>query len=256
MILLCNIIKAECVFYDNSIKQKVFKEQPQVIKTTKKDLFEIYNHREIILKEAEEEAMKITNAARINVQTEIAQCKKKAYEDGYNAGTEIGKNKGYEEGYEAGYEEISRILQEQNEEKVRELAEMLEKIENEKQEIISKYESQLTNLSIDIAEKIIRNEIDTKDNIVSSIIRNVISDYRNVEWIKVYISSKDNVIAIQADKKLISELKKISKDVKIEVLDQIDKGSAIVETENGIVEASIDTQLKNFKEMVLSKNAG
>jgi flagellar biosynthesis/type III secretory pathway protein FliH len=40
------------------------------------------------------------------------------------------------------------------------------------------------------------------------------------------------------------------------VLDELEKGSAIVESADGIVEASIDTQLKNLKEMVLNKNAG
>jgi flagellar assembly protein FliH len=133
---------------------------------------------------------------------------------------------------------------------------MIERTENEKQKIIAKYEAELTGLSIDIAEKIIRNEIDTKDNVVAGIIRSVISDYRNVEWIKVYISDKDDVIAVQADKDLINDLKEISKDVKIEVLAKLEKGSAIVETEDGIVEASIDTQLNNLREMVLSKNAG
>lgn len=254
MILLCSIIKAEYVLY-NSSKQIIPKEH-QVINTPRKDLFEIYNEREIILKEAEAEAVKIIDTAKIKVRAEIAQCKKKGYEDGYNAGMEIGEKKGQEEGYDAGYEKISKILQEHNKELLRELTEMMEKVENEKQEIISKYESELTNLSIDIAERIIRNEIDTKDNVVAGIIRSVINDYRNTEWIKVYISGKDDVIAIQADKELINELKKISKDVKIEVLGKLEKGSAVIETEDGIIEASIDKQLKNLREMVLSKNAG
>ena len=251
---MSNIIKAEYVFYD-STKQTAPREY-QVINTPRKDLFEIYNQREVILKEAEAEATEIINAAKLKAGSEIAQCKKKGYEAGYNEGIEIGKKKGYEEGHEAGYEKISKILQENNQEKLRELTEMIERTENEKQKIIAKYEAELTGLSIDIAEKIIRNEIDTKDNVVAGIIRSVISDYRNVEWIKVYISDKDDVIAVQADKDLINDLKEISKDVKIEVLAKLEKGSAIVETEDGIVEASIDTQLNNLREMVLSKNAG
>jgi len=39
-------------------------------------------------------------------------------------------------------------------------------------------------------------------------------------------------------------------------MDELQKGGAIIETADGIVEASIDTQLKNLKEMVLNKNAG
>ena len=254
MIFLSNIIKADYVFYDAAV-QAVSQEQ-KVISTPRKDLFEIYNQREIILKAAEDEAMKILNSAKSKAEAETAQYKKKAYEEGYNEGIETGREKGYEEGYETGYEKVSKILQDANKEKVRELIEMMDKIESEKQKIITKYEEGLTSLSIDIAEKIIRNEIDTKDSIVAGIIRSVISDYRNVEWMKIYISDKDDTIAIQADKELIGALKKISKDVKIEVLGKLGKGSAIIETGDGIVEASIDTQLKNLREMVLNKNAG
>lgn len=255
MILLSNIIKAEYVVISNRSKQNSEHIKHQSISTQREDLFKIYNQREIILKEAEEEAMKIITTAKRNAQEEIAKCKKKAYDDGYNAGMEVGKNKGYTEGYDTGQAKVSEILLEQNKEKLKEISEMIEEIEYEKQKIISKYENDLSKLSIEIAEKIIRNEIDTKDDVVLGIIKNTIKDYRNVEWIKLYISGNDDVITIQTDKELTNELKKIAKDVKIEVLYDLEKGSVIVESADGIVEASIDKQLKNLKEMVLSKNA-
>lgn len=253
---MSNIIKSEYVFFDNFSKEHNFDHRDHQVSTQREDLFKIYNQREIIIKEAEEQAYKIINAAKKDAQAEIAECKKRAYEDGYNAGMEVGKNKGYGEGYDLGQAKVSEVLLEQNKEKLKEIADMIKVIEYEKLDIISKHESELTKLSIEIAEKIIRNEIDKRDDIVLGIIKNVIKDYRNVEWIKLYISDKDSVVTIQADKKLLNELKKIAKDVKIEVVDELEKGSVIVESADGIVEASIDTQLKNLKEMVLSKNAG
>lgn len=257
---MSNIIKAEYVVVDKSkyIKNPITKsEQPEteVICKSKEDLYEIYNQREIILKEAKDEALKIINTAKRNAQTEIAECKKRGYEDGYNAGIEIGKNKGYTEGYEIGKAKSSEDVNKLNESKIEEITNMIEEIENEKQQIITRYEKGLSKLSIEIAEKILRRKIEDKDNLISGIIKNIIKDYRNVEWVKVYISSKDDFISVQADKDLLNELNKISNDVKIEVLEDLDEGSAIVETSEGIVDASIDTQLKNLKEMVLSKNA-
>lgn len=260
MILLSDIIKAEYVIYDNRsyLRSGVKKTEEQELKVTdtpKEDLYEIYNRREVILKEANDEALKIINTAKRNAHDEIASSKKRGYEEGYNAGMEIGKNKGYSEGYEVGKVEIAEELQKQNESKVNELSEMLQKIEEEKEGIISQYEKDLTKLAIGIAEKIIRHKIDSKDSSVAAIIESVIKDYRNVEWIKVYISSKDDAIAIQADKKLINELNKISDDVKIEITEELEEGGVIVETPDGIVDAGISTQLKNLKEMVLNKNA-
>ncbi|HBC29734.1 MAG TPA: hypothetical protein DC024_00600 [Clostridiales bacterium] len=256
MILLSNIIKAEYVIFDNRNNKQKTNHLHNQVSTHREDLFRIFNQREIILKEAEEKALEIISTAEKNAQCEIAEYKKNAYKDGYNAGMEAGKNKGYEEGYTTGKTKISEILLEQNKEKLNEIAKLIETIESEKLKIISRYENELTKLSIEIAERIIRYEIDAKGDIVSGIIKNVIKDYRNVDWIKLYISGKDDAVAIQADKELINELKKIAKDVKIEVMDELKKGSAIVETADGIVEANIDTQLKNLKEMVLNKNAG
>ncbi len=258
MILLSNIIKAEYVVFDNhkkSINNIEEHKEAKTLSTPKEDLYEIYNQREIILKEAQDEALKIINTAKRNAQADIAECKKRGYEEGYNAGIEIGKNKGYTEGYEIGTVKGKEDINEQNESKLNELSEMITEIEDKKEEIISKYENDLTDLVFNIAEKIIKQKINEKDNVITALIKNVIKDYRNVEWVKVYISPKDDVISIKADKSLISDLNKISSDVVIETSEELEEGSAIIETPDGIVDTSVTTQLKNLKEMVLNKNA-
>lgn len=258
MILLSNIIKAEYVIVDNKKrKTRNIIEQPVInpISTPREDLYEIYNQREIILKEANDEALKIVNTAKRNAQNDIAECKKKGYEEGYTAGMEVGKNKGYTEGYEIGRVKASEEIQNQVDSKLAELIEMLSKVEYEKEEMISKYEEGLTKLALDISEKIIKQKINNDSNVVASIVKSAIKDFRNVEWIKIYISAKDDVIKIQADKDLINELNKISSDVKFEILEDLNEGSAIIETSEEIIDTSIETQLKNLKEMVLSKNA-
>lgn len=50
-------------------------------------------------------------------------------------------------------------------------------------------------------------------------------------------------------------MNKISSDVVIETSEELEKGSAIIETPDGIVDTSVTTQLKNLKEMVLNNNA-
>lgn len=257
MILLPNIIKAEYVIFDNQKKKinGIEHKEAETLSTPRSDLYEIYNQREVILKEAQNEASKIINTAKRNAQFDSVECKKRAYEEGYSAGFEIGKNNGYKEGYEIAYAEVQEELNKQNEAKLNELIEMISLTENKKEEIISRYEEELTFLAFDIAEKIIKQKISDKKDIITSLIKNVIKDYRNVEWVKVCISPKDDAISIQADKDLINDLNKISSDVVIEVSEELDEGSAVIETPDGIVDTSVTTQLKNLKEMVLNKNA-
>ncbi len=261
MILLSNIIKAEYVIFDGGSASgdiqanKAEQPEPKAISAMREDLYDIYNHREEIISEANENALKILNSARIRAQKEIAECKKKGYDEGYDSGVKEGRKIGYAEGYEDGEIKLSETLHIQSEARMSELAEMLEKVEERKEEIISKYEDNLSKLAIEIAEKIIRQKIDSNDNVISGIIRRAIKDYKNAEWIKVYISDRDDSKQIKADKDLIKELEGISKDVKFEVSDDLRQGSVIVEMPDGIVDASVDTQLKNFKEMVLNKDA-
>lgn len=252
--LLSSIIKAENVFFDDSSnKKQVKKTAPKLVDSSKEDIYEIYNQREVILTEANEEAEKIIKTAKRNAQSEIIEQKNRGYEEGFNAGLEIGKSKGYEEGYNLGKEEVSIELNNINKSKINEINSMIESIEREKQNIISKYEDKLEKISIEIAEKIIREKIELQENVISKIVEDVIKDYKNVEWIKVYVSSEDEGKNIEADKFIIKELKKISKDVKIEASKELSEGSCIVETPDNIVDASIDTQLNNLKDLILNK---
>ncbi|MBP1925753.1 flagellar assembly protein FliH [Sedimentibacter acidaminivorans] len=251
MILLSNIIKAEYVLYDS--KKECEKVVSAEISSSKEVLYEIYNQRETIIKDATAEALRIVNTAKRNAQSEVEEIKKRANEEGYNAGFEIGKNKGYEEGCQKGLITIREELSKKNETRVNEINSMIELIENEKKTILSKYENEIYKLSIDIAEKILRQKIELKDNFIAKIIESVINDYKNVEWVKIYISSNEDVKMLEADKSLIDELSKISDDIKIEVKKGLANGSCIVETPDNIVDASLDTQLNNLKEILLSK---
>lgn len=251
MILLSNIIKAEYVFYET--KKQLEKVVNTYITTSKEELYEIYNQREIIIKEATDEAVRIINTAKRNAQSQVLDITKRGYEEGYSSGFEIGKNEGYDEGYKSGHQYIEEKLCEQNKINVKEINDMIQMIEKQKENIMSMYESEIGKLSIDIAEKIMRQKIELKDNAICKIIESVIKDYKNVEWVKIYISDKDEINIIEADKSLIKELKKISNDVKIEVKNGLNEGSCIIETPDSIVDASIDTQLNNLKEILLNK---
>lgn len=255
MILLSSIIKAEYVVYEDVNMSRIKKAElePKVINTPREDLYEIYNQREIILKEANDEAMKIINAAKRNAQNEIAELKKKGYEEGFNAGMEIGKNKGYQEGFEIGRLKITEEVKKQNSDMVNEVSSMIENIEKEKAEIMARYENGLAVLAIGIAEKVLHQKIDANENVITKIIEDTIKDYRNVEWIKIFISGEEDVKKIKADKDLVNSLNKLSNDVKIEVSKDVEEGGVIIETSEGIVDAGINTQLRNLKEMVLSK---
>lgn len=251
MILLSNIIKAEYVLYEKN--EQLEKTVCTYINNSKEELYEIYNQREVIIKEATEESVRIINIAKRNAQSQIEHSKNKGYEEGYNAGIEAAKINGYKDGYENGFNKANEELNLKTEAKIKEINDILEEIENQKHNIISKFKEEISKLSIDIAEKIIREKVDSDDYIITNIIEHSIKNYKNSEWIKIYISEKDDAIKIQADKNLVHELRNISENVKFEILKDSEKGTLIIETPDNIIDAGIDTQLNNLKEIVLNK---
>lgn len=221
-------------------------------------LREAAEQREAMLNEAKEEASRIIETAKVNAQAEIEECRKRANEEGYAqghaSGMKAGKDKGYSEGYETGRQDATEELRRQNSSKIEEMVQMMKAIEDEKDGIIERYKEGLTKLSVDIAEKIVRHKLQMTPDVISKIIEGVVKDYKNVEWIRVYISDEDDVKFVKSDKELNNLLGNISKDVKIEASDKLAKGSVKVETPDGIVDAGIGTQFNNLKEMVLNKN--
>lgn len=259
MILLSSIIKSKYVLFDdrkaeesssNSKTGGLIQEQLSCSKT---ELYEIYNQREFIIREAKEEAQRIMVTAKKNALTEIAEMKQRGFDEGYKAGVEIGKNKGFNEGYESGIISGREELESQYQKKLQELRQMIAAVEKEKDNIIQKYEKDIEILPLEIAEKIIGDKISMDDDMVSRIIESSIKDFKNLEWIKIYVSGKDDIIKIQSDKNLAEELKKISNDVKIEISKELDKGGCVIETPDTVIDAGIRTQLSNFKEIVLNK---
>jgi len=251
MILLSNIIKAEYVLYEN--KSPVEKSEIIRINSSKEELYDTYNQREEILKEATNEASIILDTAKKNAQLEVEAIRIKAYEEAYNEGFVNGKSKGYNEGFQSGFEEIGKELHSDHEIRVNEISEMIKTIENNKQSILSKYENEIPKISLNIAERIMRQKIELKDGSLAKIVESITKDYKNVDWVKIYVSENDEAEMMEADKILINELQRISKDVKVEVKKELKQGSCVVETPNSIVDASVDTQLSNLKEILLNK---
>lgn len=114
-----------------------------------------------------------------------------------------------------------------------------------KDNFLNEAETTVINLSVQIAKKIIASEISTNQDIVIQTIRkaiNLISD-------RSQISLKLNETELESVKKRIPELRKEFDDVEKIVIEtdvRIDKGGTIIETNSGIIDARIGTQIEEI----------
>ena len=112
---------------------------------------------------------------------------------------------------------------------------------------LEKYEKSLTMLTADIASKVLNQKIEQDDMVIVDLIRQAIEEFRNSEWISVTLSSNM--------KESITEIEQMLKqDVVNGRLDVFTKdapeGTCIIETPNGIVDASVGVQIENLKDVL------
>ena len=117
-----------------------------------------------------------------------------------------------------------------------------------KQEVFDKIAPEILSISIDIAKKIIKNEIKQNPELLISSVAEILKG----------LSKEETKITIKANPSQVSMLKgeipetaeRLGLDAKITVIpdESVMEGGCIVTTTNGIVDATIDTQLAVISE--------
>lgn len=250
---MSKIIKSQCVVFSETNSNSI--EAARLSQEINAELNELYIRKDQIIKDAvlqsdmiKESAQKYRRAMISNMESEVESMKRKAYEEGYQNGFGEAQDKGYAEGFHNG----SIEAKEKNTELLNELSNLINSIELEKQKIIEKYEDDLTSLAVNIAEKIIKQKIDIDDSVYSTIIKDCIQNYENMEYIRIYLSDEDSVNTVMADKSLIDNLSKITQNIKVEVCHNSKENGIIIETPENIVDIGVETQLDSLKKIILN----
>lgn len=150
------------------------------------------------------------------------------------------KDSAAKEGYKEGVEKAQEDIQL--------LRDGIKNFYGAKQEILDKVSPSIIEISLDIAKKIIKKEVEIDTSIVFSSIKEIIQGLpKDEKRITIKVSSE----IIEEVKPEINKLKEnIGLDMKISVISEegLDKGSCIVTTSDGIVDATIDTQIEIITE--------
>jgi flagellar assembly protein FliH len=202
------------------------------------------NH-ELVIKKMLEDAAKQSEAIVSEALGKAQIIQQNAYEEAYNAGYEQGQQNGYNDGYEAAIvkskEESQRIIDGAENTLKSALKEYENYFEEKKSEII--------NLSINIARHILKREVSNVNGIDEMIVE-ALENSRNAESIIIRTNSlyTDNIKARLYDWK---ERFAIKADVFVVADEQIDRGCAIIEKNNGKIRIDIDETLESIKDSIL-----
>lgn len=144
------------------------------------------------------------------------------------------------EGYKAGLEQVKGDLQQ--------IKNALVDFSKAKQEVFEYIAPDILEISIDIARKIVKKEIEQDPQVVLDSILEVLKTISRDET-KIIIKVNPSQVALTKENmpEIISSL---GMDIKTNVIgdDTISTGGCIVQTNNGIVDATVETQLEIIKE--------
>ena len=187
----------------------------------KKEAEGIIKKAENKLKQAEDEANEIINSA-----TEEAEIiKEKAFKDTLKkANVEAEKIKNQ-----------ARVL--------------LKKLFEVKREALHEAHTQIIDIALDLTEKIIKYQVTVDTNVLKTqVIEAIKKATTDADRIQVFVNPQD-LSTLQKSTNDIKQLFPIGIDIVALTNDEVDRGSCLIETKSGQLDARFSTQLKALKEL-------
>jgi len=156
------------------------------------------------------------------------------------------REKARSEGYMEGLRQGRIKAEEQCEQALEELKQLILGIEREKASLLAEFEERIKDLSLEIAEKIIDRELELTDDVFLSLYKNAVSRINGCQWIKVTVSEKQaEFMTAHAD--LLLSMVKDAKEIRILPMKDAPDGTLLIETQDGFIDAGIDSQIKRLK---------
>ncbi|MEN6370673.1 MAG: FliH/SctL family protein [Armatimonadota bacterium] len=156
------------------------------------------------------------------------------------------RDSAYQEGYEAG---MSR-LNDEHEAMVEQIHQIEVAADDEVGRFWVKIEPELLRLSVEIASKIVRHNIEETDGFVLTTVKEGIRQLRDRQDLKVRVNPKDYTLMREEKDEVLSSCDGIRN---LEIIDdrRVDEGGCIIESNNGDLDARIETQLSETERALL-----
>ena len=182
------------------------------------------------------------------------QLKKTAIEEGCREGFEAG----YKSGTEQAAMEQAEFFRRQEEEFRRDMEQAMASIGQAKEKSLRNYLEELKDYSVAIAEKVIHISLRSSGEVIKRMLVAETEKLRKTAWVKIYMEKTDYDMMAEADADVVSELAKLSDNIKFVVMDKESSGNCIIEMPDEIVdifrEAAEGDQKQSFENRVMRED--
>lgn len=157
---------------------------------------------------------------------------------------------GWEQGYEEGYREGVAKAEAEWQKRLEEINSQLQEALRLKQAMLAETETELIHLCIALVRKIIGQMVQEQENTVRQMIQQALRETQAPGRIRLMVHPAD----LSAAESIYRELSLLAPGEPLEVLadPDVQRPGCIIQTEHGIVEATLDAQLETIREHFLA----
>jgi len=195
-----------------------------------------------------EQALRKSKLICLEAQKRAAALIESAKEDCLHIRIEA-EQRGYREGYARGVLDGALEARRSSEEGLQDMHNLLEAIKSEKRNIAVENKKDIIDIAFTIAQKIMRQHIDANEDAIGEMIRNIIHEHES--GVRIYLSEYSATLEATIDRDIAKRLSDRSSGTKVIVTNHEDL--LMVDTDEGVTDMSIPTQLSKLREVLDSE---
>ena len=204
---------------------------------------------EAMLRQAEE----ALEDARIKAEEMIQDAQEgihQAEEDARNRGYEEGYQNGHNQGHQEAYQDMTRKMEEELDGLRNQMRQIIDSVTEEKEKVLERYLDDLKRICLAVSEKIIQTSLRSSGEVIKRMIVAATDKIKKTQWAKIYISKQDSEMLVKGDTQLLKEMAHLTDNLKVVAMENEDPGTCIIELPDEIVDASVNTQMENIKDIL------
>lgn len=144
-------------------------------------------------------------------------------------------------GYKEGHEKIENEFRPY----VQQLSDSLKEVKENQKESLNRIEKNIANIALEMASKILKKRIQEDDTDMIQLVTELLEENKQSEWITVELSKKMKNLIDYTEKVLTQKYPQ----VQVKKSDS-PEGTCVVDTPNGVIDATIKSQLDNIRETI------
>lgn len=205
---------------------------------------------EEILMQAQAQVEELKQQALQEIELERQRAVEEGRQQGFEEGYQEGKLSGIEDGKREGMESIEL----QRQEMLSDIAQNAARQEQEYKERMDALEPKMVEIITEIYEKVFQVELKNNKDLVVNLLANAMKNLEGIKRFLVHVSKEDYPLVSMQKKEMIRGTNIMVENIDLVEDSTLVHGQCMIETDNGIYDCSLDTQLDTLNDelMILS----